>query len=216
MDFPIFQSRLLKWGSLIPSFFCLTFTPFLGQNRKQELLSDLLEILGLPVRYLGLIPQQRKQKIGPGPERRTGRWAKRLLSTAALPAEFPAAGRVRASLGEAVGTEGTHRGRSLETEAGHLCESFSVSRPTHLSSIMLGASSSQDELHQPPLVRTCDSSLTCLANIGHGELAILGLVASQLQGLQQAFVLYLLRLQVDGRLSLAPAGGVVFGPVRLI
>lgn len=83
----------------------------------------------------------------------------------------------------------------------------------------MAASGSQAELWllpQPPLVRARDSSLTCVANVGHVELAILGLVASQEQALPQADVPYLPRLQVDGRLSLPRTGGVLLGPVRFI
>lgn len=83
----------------------------------------------------------------------------------------------------------------------------------------MAASGSQADLWllpQPPLVRARDSSLTCVANVGHVELAILGLVASQEQALPQADVPYLPRLQVDGRLSLPRTGGVLLGPVRFI
>lgn len=59
-------------------------------------------------------------------------------------------------------------------------------------------------------------TLTCVAVVDHGELALLVLVAHQGQRLQGWVVPHLLTLQVDGRLSVAPAGGVLIRPVRFI
>lgn len=58
--------------------------------------------------------------------------------------------------------------------------------------------------------------LTCVAVVDHGELALLGLIARQLEPLQGGVVPHLRPLQVDGRLSLAPTGGVVLWPVRFV
>lgn len=197
-----------------PSFSCLTFTHFLGQNRKQGLLSDLGDILGLQVRSgtwgSSLNRANRKSNQGQREEQAGGpRLCQRTFP--------PPVGSERAWRGG--GDRGARWGRSLETEAGHLCESIWVSRAAHLSSVTLAASGSQAELwllRQPPPVRTCDSSLTCAAIIGHVELGFLGLVASQAQAPPRGVEPYLSRLQVDGRLSVPRTGGVLFGPVRFI